>query len=116
MNKRIFKVISVATLLFMMPMMSVFAQANHLIKAHIPFTFVVKDKHFPAGDYTIETLYLAGSQSLKLQSADGHLTAILLIESGTAPAPDKEAKLLFTKVFEQYVLLQVFGLEERRAS
>lgn len=116
MKKQTIKIFTIVTLLLTTSAISAFAQSPHLLKAHIPFSFTAQNKVFPAGDYTIETIYLAGSQSLKLQSTDGHITGILPTRAMKIAANDQGAKLLFDKISDQYVLAQVFGLEEQTAN
>ena len=116
MKKQTIKIFTIVTLLLTTSAISAFAQSTHLLKAHIPFSFIARDKVFPAGDYTIETIYLAGSECLKLQSTDGHITSILPTRAMKIVANDQGAKLLFDKISDQYVLAQVFGLEEQTAN
>jgi hypothetical protein len=116
MKKQTIKIFTILTLLFTTTAISVFAQSTHLLKAHIPFSFIAQGKMLPAGDYTVETVYLAGSQYLKLQSADGQLTRILPTRAMKITVNDHGMELLFDKVSDQYFLAQVFGLEEQTAN
>jgi hypothetical protein len=116
MKKQTIKIFTIVALLLTTSAISVFAQSTHLLKAHIPFSFIARDQSFPAGDYTIETIYLAGSEYLKLQSTDGHFTGVLPTRAMKISVNNHDVKLLFDKVSDQYVLAQVFGLEEQTAN
>jgi|ERR1044072_3669710 hypothetical protein len=116
MKKTFFKIFSLLTLVFTLSTLAVLAQAHRTLKATVPFNFVVNERVYPAGDYLIETVYLAGSQSLKLQSADGHLTAFLPTRAIAIDTRETQAKLVFNKFAEQYYLAEIFGIEEKFAN
>ncbi len=116
MKKPLFNIFSLVTLLLTLSTLTVFAQAKRTLRATIPFNFVANEQVYPAGDYTIEPVYLAGSQSLKLQSADGHLTTFLPTRAVPLTASETSVRLVFNKFAEQYVLSAVCGIEERIAN
>ncbi|MFY9609688.1 MAG: hypothetical protein WAU45_13860 [Blastocatellia bacterium] len=91
---------------------SVQAQSDRLIAANVPFNFKIKDRALPAGEYVFALVKLAGSDAIKIQSADGHITAFIPTRSATARQNPIEARLVFNRYEDQYFLAQVFGLEE----
>lgn len=92
---------------------SVQAQSGRLLAANIPFNFYVKDRAFPAGPYTVEPIQVGGSDALRIQSADGHITAFVPVRCSRARANQVVSTLVFKRFGEQYFLSQVPGLEER---
>jgi hypothetical protein len=113
MKQPFFKVFALLLSVFTLSTTAVLAQAHQTLKASVPFNFIINKQVYPAGDYTIETVYLAGSQSLKLQSTDGHLTAFLPTRTMKIEASQTEARLVFNKVADRYFLAQVFAGEEK---
>lgn len=92
---------------------SIHAQTGRLITANIPFNFVTHNRTLPAGEYTVEPIRVGGSPALKIQSADGHVTAILPVRPTRLGVEGAEAKLVFRQYGNQYFLAQVWGLEEK---
>ena len=91
------------------------AQSDRLIGADVPFNFVIKDRVLPAGEYVFELVRIGGSDAVKIQSADGKLTAFVPTRSATATASQAEPKLVFNRYTDKYFLSQVFGLEDSTA-
>jgi hypothetical protein len=92
--------------------LSVQAQSARLLVANVPFNFYVKGKALPAGAYRIEATQVGGSVALKIQSADGQITAIVPARLATAKAIHPESRLVFNRFGDQYFLSQVLGFEE----
>ena len=113
MKKQVYSIFVISILLLAASVIPANAQAGRLIGANIPFTFVVKDKTLPAGDYILEPIQIGASQALKIQSADGHITAIVPVRSARTKAIEGDPKLVFNRFGDQYFLSQVFGPEER---
>lgn len=88
------------------------AQSDRLIAANVPFNFVIKNRALPAGEYVFALVKLGGSDAIKIQSADGHITAFIPTRSATAARDHVEPKLVFNRYEDQYFLAQVFGLDE----
>jgi hypothetical protein len=95
-----------------------FAQIDDgtLIKANIPFSFVVRDKTLPAGDYLIKRTDDGADATtvLELTSADkGRHESIVFetnpVEVGTPP---KESDLVFDKVGDTYFLSEIWAAGE----
>ncbi|MEW6206774.1 MAG: hypothetical protein AB1631_00300 [Acidobacteriota bacterium] len=93
--------------------LSAFAQARGLT-ADIPFNFTVKERALPAGHYTIEAVRLAGSDALRIISADGRISATVLVRAESRES-GQEPRLVFNRYGDQYFLAEVFGFERRTA-
>ena len=85
------------------------AQSDWLIKANVPFNFVIRDRTLPAGEYVFELVHIGGSEAIKIRSADGNITAFAPARSERAKASN--AKLTFNRYESQFFLSQVDGLE-----
>lgn len=115
MTKRLYILIVIASVLSTMPIISAYGQSARLILADIPFNFVVKDRAFPAGKYTLEAIQVGATQSLKIQSADGSITAMFPTRLAAATARQAEPTVVFNRFGDQYFLSRVLGLEENEA-
>ena len=91
--------------------MSVKAQSDRLIGAPVPFNFMIKDRALPAGQYVFALVKFAGSDAIKIQSADGHITAFVPTRSTRARQNQVEARLVFNRYEDRYFLAQVSGLD-----
>jgi hypothetical protein len=88
------------------------AQSDRLIAANVPFDFVIKDRALPAGEYVFALVQVGGSDAVRIQSADGHITAFVPTRSARAKASQTEPTLVFNRYADQYFLSQVCGLED----
>jgi hypothetical protein len=88
------------------------AQSGRLLAANIPFKFYLNDRAFPSGRYTVEPARAGGADALRIQSADGHLAAIVAVRFGQSKTNEVEPTLVFERFGDQYFLSQVTGLEE----
>jgi hypothetical protein len=88
------------------------AQSNHALAVSVPFNFYVKDRALPAGEYIVALVQVGGSDTLKIQSADGHLTIMAPIQSGRTKQSPAKPELVFNRYNDQYFLAQVYGLDE----
>ena len=111
MKKQSYTVLVIAALLATV-FTSAQAQSDRLITASVPFNFVIKDRALPAGEYVFALVQLGGSDAVKIQSADGHITAFVPTRSAKAKASQAAAKLVFNRYADQYFLSQVCGLED----
>lgn len=87
------------------------AQSDRLIGANVPFNFMIKDRALPAGEYVFALVKFAGSDAIKIQSADGHITAFVPTRSTGARQNRVEARLVFNRYEDRYFLAQVSGLD-----
>ena len=111
MKKQTHSILIIAALILTV-LSSVRAQSAHLIEGNIPFNFVIRDRALPAGEYRFALIQIGGSDLLKIQSADGHITAIVPTRSAYAKGGQAEPKLVFNRYEDQYFLVLVYGLEE----
>lgn len=87
------------------------AQSDILIAANVPFNFLIKDRALPSGEYLFSLVQFGGSDALKIQSADGNITAFVPTRSARAKGLQGEPKLVFNRYGDDYLLSQVWGLE-----
>jgi hypothetical protein len=57
-------------------------------------------------------VHLGGGSAVKIQSADGHITAFVPTRAAKAKASQSEPNLVFNRYGDQYFLSQICGLEE----
>jgi hypothetical protein len=85
---------------------AVYAQRNQrVIKANIPFDFVMGNRSFPAGQYSV---VLVGPVRLELHDSRGRTLMNVLTESVQAHAAPGRPKLHFDNEGGQNVLTQVW--------
>ena len=111
MKKQAYTILVIAALLATV-FTSAQAQSDRLIAANVPFNFMIKDRALPAGEYVFALVQVGGSDAVKIQSADGHITAFVPTRSATAKASQAEPKLVFNRYGDQYFLSQMYGLED----
>lgn len=76
-----------------------------ILKADIPFPFVVADRTLPAGRYALSTL---GDQILRIADSRQEGTFVLTYKvRGNGPQKSKE--LVFNRYHDRYFLTQVWG-------
>ena len=80
-------------------------RTERIIKANIPFDFVVGSEIFPAGQYSVA---LIGQVLLELRDSQGHALINVLTQSVQAPATPGQPKLRFKQEGGQIVLTQVW--------
>jgi hypothetical protein len=109
MKKQAYAILVIAALLATV-LTSAQAQSDRLITASVPFNFVIRDRALPAGEYVLALVQLGGSEAIKIQSADGHITGFVPTRFAKAIASQAEPKLVFNRYGDQYFLSQVWGL------
>ncbi|MGH9544429.1 MAG: hypothetical protein ACRD23_04360 [Terriglobales bacterium] len=85
---------------------SAYAQTG-VVKANVPFNFIVNKTELPAGEYMVQNLGLAGS-AITIQSTDRKVVKVIVpnaCESLTAPMG---SKLVFHRYGAQYFLSQIW--------
>jgi hypothetical protein len=87
------------------------AQSDRLITANVPFNFMIKERTLPAGEYVFALVKFGGSDVVKIQSADGHITALIPTRASRTKNSE-EPRLVFSRYADQYFLSQVFGVED----
>jgi len=106
--KKLFGISTVFSLLVLLTAAtSVFAQSQRA-RINIPFSFVVGQKSFPAGEYTVEP---NSKDTLTVWSLKGENTKDAIVfttNSVRANRNSEETKLIFSKYADQYFLAQVW--------
>jgi hypothetical protein len=106
MNNRVGRVFASLLLGVLMLGSAVHAQrTERIIKANIPFDFVVGGEIFPAGHYSVALL---GPMLLELRDSQGRALTNVLTQSVQAPAKPGRPKLRFDNEGGQNVLTQVW--------
>jgi hypothetical protein len=85
-----------------------------VIKADIPFSFILRDKTFPAGAYTLrQTPADADSEfTLEIIGATGHSKSMVFETSGTDEKNSAmESSLVFDKIGGRYFLSKIFAAD-----
>jgi len=85
---------------------SAYAQTG-VVKATVPFNFIVNKTELPAGKYRIQPMGITAS-AMAIESPDGKVVkAFLPIECTASQAP-KTTKLVFHRYGAQYFLAQIW--------
>jgi hypothetical protein len=80
---------------------------NEVIKAHIPFEFVVDNTTLPAGDYTIRPLGTMDPSALEIQKVGDDHTVTFLTVGATTDKPLKSAEMVFDRVGDEQWLREI---------
>jgi hypothetical protein len=84
------------------------AETQPLLKASIPFSFIVGDQSFPAGDYTISTVQVQARDVILLQSSDGKNVSFAPTHPSYLVGPSAQTKLIFQHYGSEYFLSQIW--------
>jgi hypothetical protein len=82
-----------------------FAALGYSVKANIPFDFMVGNKMFPAGEYTVSRGTSTGT--LLIRNYEAKKAANFIVQSATGKVESK-AKLVFNRYGEDYFLSQIW--------
>jgi hypothetical protein len=85
---------------------SAYAQTG-VMKARVPFNFIVDQTDFPAGEYVIQGFGMNGV-AVTINSADRKLVKAVLSNSCEAAQSQKVSKLVFHRYGGQYFLGQIW--------
>ena len=108
--KNIERVIAFATLILVVTFSSsVLAQTDRQTAVNIPFNFTVADKAFPAGDYLIRRNRKDSDVVWVIQSKESGEAALLLTRSVNSADTQENAKFVFRKYDDLYVLAQFWA-------
>jgi hypothetical protein len=107
----------VATLTLIIPMAIIgFAGLRAKVSADVPFNFMIGDKEFKAGKYSIGRILSMGTaETLTLRSADNK-EVISFNVNNVDEYGDTRAKLVFHRYGDKYFLAQVFDGESEQGS
>ena len=82
------------------------ARAEELVKAYVPFAFIVGDSRLPAGDYIVKEVD-SDPSVISLTSADGHQSTFTLTMASSSGELQAQPQLVFEKFDDQYFLARV---------
>ncbi|MBA3765482.1 MAG: hypothetical protein H0W99_00575 [Acidobacteria bacterium] len=109
MKKQSLRMVVILSFLMILSVSSAHAQSSREMTAKIPFSFIVANKTFPAGDYSVTRLNPQSDKAaLAIKSMDGRLSKVVLTMSVQAGALQERAKLVFTRYNDQYYLSQIW--------
>jgi hypothetical protein len=103
MKKQSLRMVVILSFLVILSVSSAHAQSSREMTAKIPFSFIVANKTFPAGEYRVTRLNPQSDKAaLAIKSLDGRLNKIVMAMPVQASAPNESAKLVFTRYEDQY--------------
>lgn len=85
---------------------SAYAQTG-VVKATVPFNFIVNKTELPAGNYRIQPMGLTAS-AMAIESPDGKVVKAFLPNACSSPQVQKATKLVFHRYGTQYFLAQIW--------
>jgi hypothetical protein len=85
---------------------SAYAQIG-VVKANVPFNFIVEKAELPAGTYLIDSLGLTG-KAMTIQSVDRKVIKMVLPNACESTRAQETTKLVFHRYGDQYFLAQVW--------
>jgi hypothetical protein len=77
------------------------------VKANVPFDFVVGDRDYPAGEYSLKSMQGNGIP-IRLDNREESTTGIALSNTCTSSAPANSTKLVFHRLGDHYFLYQIW--------
>ena len=99
---------TLTTIVLLLTAVSFYLQAKErpLLRATVPFAFVVANVELPAGRYTVSIL--PPYNMIQVQSADGRKVATISAIPSQKSADSTQAKLVFHRFGDEYFLAQVW--------
>lgn len=105
--KAVTMLVSIIALAFMTAVAANAQSGRQMLKANVPFDFVVGDKMLAAGEYSVAKAN-DDATGIRVSGIDNHQNAIRLSSTVQANAPKNRAMLIFHRYGEQYFLAQVW--------
>jgi hypothetical protein len=100
MKKQAFVILTTLSLFVILTATTVYAQSDSALVANIPFEFVIGNKTFPAGEYTVRYTYRSVIQILSRDRG-----ACMFVSTGLAKGGKKiGSELVFNRYGDQYFL------------
>jgi len=84
------------------------AQSTSIVRANIPFDFIVGDKTLPAGKYTVNSAASDG-QALNIRTSEGKSLALVLTHDAAERSQKRIARMVFHRYGQQYFLAEVWS-------
>jgi hypothetical protein len=88
---------------------SALADSRDPVVTNVPFDFVVGNRTFPAGTYTISRISDDPQMGLHIQSSDGKTNAFFLPITSAPVASNDVSKLVFRHEGDKYFLTAISG-------
>ena len=86
------------------------AQDRYRIEVHIPFSFVLRERTFPAGEYVVERTDPGRPNILTLTNVDRSIVRVLLAQRIEKNNPSTASSVVFIKRGEKLYLFQVWNM------
>src|SRR6266705_2948194 len=99
MKRQAFMILTTLSFLGMLAATSVYAQFRNVQVAKIPFEFVIGNKAYPAGEYTVTYI---NTHLMRIQSNDRGESAFVI--TGRVEAQKTRSELVFKRYGDQYFL------------
>lgn len=93
---------------------SAYAQTG-VMKANVPFNFIVDKTDVPAGQYMIQSVGTTGT-AVAIESSDRSLVKLVLPNSCESSQAQEKSKLVFHRYGGQYFLAQIWREGDNRGS
>ena len=93
---------------------SAYAQTG-VMKANVPFNFIVDKTDVPAGQYMIQSVGTTGT-ALAIESSDRSLVKLVLPNACESSQAQEKSKLVFHRYGDQYFLAQIWMEGDNRGS
>ena len=77
------------------------------VQANIPFDFVVGDRAYPAGDYTVKSMAI-DSAAIRIDNPDESAKGVTLSNACEKALPATQTTLVFQRLGDNYFLYQVW--------
>ncbi len=85
---------------------SAYAQTG-VVKANVPFNFIVEKTQIPAGQYLIQNVSQTGT-AMSIESSDRKLVKLVLPNACESTKAAEKTKLVFHRYGDQYFLAQIW--------
>ena len=108
MKTQTLKNFTMLSLVLMLTAVSVCAQSESSKVTNIPFSFIVGQEIFPAGEYTLEPNRKDSHNVWLIQRRDGRTNALFTTMPVRSSETQEEAKLIFHRYGDQYFLSQIW--------
>ncbi len=102
MKKQLFALVGLGLLL---ATVSAYAQTG-VVKANIPFNFIVDKANLPAGEYVVQSVSSSG-KAVMIQSSDRKYTKMLLPNTCVSLKGAEKTKMVFHRYGDRYFLAQI---------
>ena len=106
MKKQALGIVAVFSLLLVLSSASVQAQSKRY-SINIPFNFIVGQKIFPAGEYTVEPTRQDSQNVWLLENTNRHFSVVFTTIPVWASVTQDRTKLVFNRYDDQYSLSQI---------